>query len=144
VLHFATHVVAGTGDYGSGLIALSLAPRGGMELLGPREILASSVKANLVVMNGCHSALAESLPNSGRMGLTRAWLGAGANSVVATQWDLEDRDAQLFITRFYTALRANPGKGVAAALREAQLASLRANSSSVAQWAGYYLLSRTL
>ena len=144
VLHFATHVVTGAGEYRSGLIALSLSSSGAMGLLGPREILARPVPSDLVVMNGCHSAQGESVPGSGRMGLTRAWIGAGAGSVLATQWDIPDDDAQSLITTFYRALRNAPQKGIAAALRESQLSSLRVARGNVGKWAGYYLLSRAL
>jgi CHAT domain-containing protein/tetratricopeptide (TPR) repeat protein len=144
ILHFATHVVPGTGDYRSGLIALSLNRSGEMELLGPREILAGPVPADLVVMNGCHSSQGESVPSNGRMGLTRAWIGAGAGSVLATQWDIRDTESEQLMVSFYTALRKAPGRGFAQALREAQLEALRADSSNIRRWAGYYLLSRTL
>jgi CHAT domain-containing protein len=144
ILHFATHVVPGSGDYRSGLIALSLNHSGEMELLGPKEILASPVSADLVVMNGCHSAQGESVRSNGRMGLTRAWIGAGAGSVLATQWDIRDADSEQLMVGFYTALRKAPEKGLAEALRRAQLEALHADPRNVKRWASYYLLSRTL
>ena len=66
VVHFATHVIAGPGDYSSGLIALSLDHGGSVGLLGPTEIVAHPVKAQLVVLNGCHSA-------QGQGALPRCW-----------------------------------------------------------------------
>jgi len=95
-------------------------------------------------MNGCHSGQAQSIPSSGRMGLTRAWIGAGAASVLATQWDISDDDSENLMTAFYRALRSNLGQGVAGALRQAQLAALHADRSKVARWAGHYVLSRAL
>ncbi len=142
VVHFATHVVAGSGDYRSGLIALRLGPLGAMELLGPGEIQAHTISADLVVMNGCHSAQGEAVPGSGRMGLTRAWIGAGAGAVMATQWGISDEDAELFMGGFYKALLRAPQKGVAEALRQAQIAVLHSSRAELKRWAGYYLLSR--
>ncbi len=144
VLHFATHVVKGAGEYRSGLIALRLNPSGAMELLGPREILARSVAADLVVMNGCHSEQGEAVPSSGRMGLTRAWIGAGAGSVLATRWDISDDDAESLVSDFYRRLRSSPGTGLADALRQAQIDALRSGRQDISRWAGYYLLSRAL
>jgi CHAT domain-containing protein len=144
ILHFATHVVTGTGDFRSGLIALSLNNRGAMDLLGPQEILARPVPADLVVMNGCHSSQSETIPTVGRMGLTRAWLGAGAGSVLATLWDIADDPSQEVMAAFYRALRKAPEKGVANALRESQLTMLRADRGNIARWAGYYLVGRTI
>jgi CHAT domain-containing protein len=146
IIHFATHVVTEPGAFRSGLIALSLNPKGEMGLLGPKDIVARPVTARLVVMDGCHSAQGESLPSAGLMGLTRAWIGAGAMSVVATQWDVPDDAAQSLMIDFYRCLRASPKSGVAGALREAQIAALhrpegRRRPSS---WAGYFLLSRLI
>jgi CHAT domain-containing protein len=141
LIHFATHVIPGPDDFHSGLIALSLDSSGAMGLLGPKDIVARPVGAKLVVMNGCHSSQGQTLPSAGLMGLTRAWIGAGASAVLATQWDVEDGEAKSFITDFYRALRAAPGRGAAFALREAQLSALR-NGKGMRDWAAYSLLSR--
>lgn len=146
IIHFATHVISAPGDFRSGLIALSLNPAGEMGLLGPKEIVAHPVSAKLVVMDGCHSAQGDALPSAGLMGLTRAWIGAGAMAVLATRWDIPDDAAQSLMTDFYRALRASPQQGAAAALRVAQRAALRSPQArhSPATWAGYSLLSRML
>lgn len=141
IVHFATHVIAGPGDFHSGLIALSLDSEGTMGLLGPKDIVARPVATKLVVMNGCHSSQGQALPSAGLMGLTRAWIGAGASAVLATQWDVEDGEAKTFITDFYRALRTSPARGGAFALREAQLSAIRERKGS-AGWAAYSLLSR--
>lgn len=143
IIHFSTHVVTTQGEFRSGLIALSLDPAGAMGLLGPKEIVARPVAASLVVMDGCHSAQGDALPGAGRMGLTRAWIGAGAQAVVATQWDVADDAAQSLMTQFYSALRASRQRGAAFALRDAQMAVLRSHRQQpLARWAGYSLLSR--
>jgi tetratricopeptide (TPR) repeat protein len=142
IVHFATHVVSAPGEFNSGLIALSLDDKGAMGLLGPREILARPVSSSLVVMNGCHSAQGESLPGAGLMGLTRAWIGAGAKAVIATSWDVPDNAAESIMTDFYRALREAPERGAAFALREAQNAAIRRSGATGSQWAAYSLLSR--
>jgi CHAT domain-containing protein/tetratricopeptide (TPR) repeat protein len=141
IVHFATHVISGPGDFHSGLIALSLDSSGAMGLLGPKDIVARPIGAKLVVMNGCHSSQGQALPSAGLMGLTRAWIGAGASAVLATQWDVPDGEAKSFITEFYRVLRAAPDRGAAFALREAQLSALR-NREPEPGWAAYSLLSR--
>ncbi|HKD07422.1 MAG TPA: CHAT domain-containing protein [Bryobacteraceae bacterium] len=142
VIHFATHVIAEHGDFGSGMIALSLNQQAEMQFLGPKEIVSRPVRARLVVMNGCHSAQGEALQSAGLMGLTRAWIGAGAETVLATQWDVPDNTAQNFIVDLYTALRLSPEEP-SSALRRAQLAAIRRQEHPSA-WAGYSLLSRIL
>jgi len=144
IIHFATHVVTAPGEFGSGLIALGLDGQGAVGLMGPRDIEAHRIDGSLVVMNGCHSGQGEALPGSGLMGLTRAWIGAGARAVLSTRWDVPDESAQSLLVNFYRALRRGPRGSPAAALREAQLAALRSGGpdSRPLRWAGYFLLSR--
>jgi CHAT domain-containing protein len=144
VIHFATHVVSGADEFRSGIIALSLDAQGSMGLLGPKEIAARRIAGSLVVMNGCHSGQGEALPGSGLMGLTRAWIGAGARAVISTRWDVPDDTAQSLMVNFYRALRESPGGNPAFALREAQLKALHSNGPDrqPSRWAGYFLLSR--
>jgi CHAT domain-containing protein len=138
VIHFATHVVTGPGDYASGLIALSLDQSGAMGLLGPAEIVAHPIAPSLVVLNGCHSDQGEALPGTGLMGLTRAWIGAGARAVVATRWDIPDDAAATMMFEFYRAFRAHPERGPAFALQQAQLTS----GNTAAVWGAYFVLGR--
>jgi tetratricopeptide (TPR) repeat protein len=149
VIHFATHVVSGPADYSSGLIALSLDRSGAMGLLGPAEIVSHPITPSLVVLNGCHSDQGEALPGTGLMGLTRAWIGAGARSVVATRWDIPDEAAATMMVEFYRALRAHPERGPAFALQQAQLKLLRSQASNsgtsgntAAVWGAYFVLGR--
>jgi CHAT domain-containing protein/tetratricopeptide (TPR) repeat protein len=143
VIHFATHVVTAPGDHASGLIALSLDSSGAMGLMGPTEIVAHPVSAGLVVLNGCHSGQGEALPGAGLMGLTRAWIGAGARSVLATGWDIPDEAGKNLMVEFYRVSRAQPERGPAFALQQAQLAAIKQSTKSTAAvWAAYFLLGR--
>jgi CHAT domain-containing protein/Tfp pilus assembly protein PilF len=144
VIHFATHIIQGPEFYSSGLIALSLDSSGAIGLMGPAEIVARPVSASLVVLNGCHSGTAESVPGAGLMGLTRAWIGAGARSVLATQWDIPDEGGASMMVEFYKALRAGPARGPAYALQQAQLRLMksRAAGGTPAVWAAYFVVGR--
>ena len=143
VVHFATHIITAPAESGSGLIALGLDRNGANGLLGPKDIVARRLPGSLVVMNGCHSARGKALPGSGLMGLTRAWIAAGANAVISTRWDVPDETAQSLMVNFYRALRA-PHSTPAAALRAAQLIAIHAEGpeNQTSRWAGYFLLSR--
>jgi CHAT domain-containing protein len=152
VVHFATHIIRSPRDHSSGLIALSLDRSGALEFMDPTEIIAHPISTDLVVLNGCHSGQGEALPGAGLMGLTRAWIGAGAKAVLATSWDIPDQDSKdeggkALITEFYRASRAQPDRGPAFALQSAQLAALqearwRHSESATATWAAYFLLGR--
>jgi CHAT domain-containing protein/Tfp pilus assembly protein PilF len=144
IIHFATHVVTAPEDHSSGLIALSLDRKGAMGFIGPAEIAAYTLTPSLVVLNGCHSAQGEALPSAGLMGLTRAWLGAGARSVLATRWDIPDDAGEDIMVDFYRTFRAQPDRGPAFALQQAQGAFLRSHPGGNATqvWGAYFVLGR--
>lgn len=148
VIHFATHIVSGTGPHASGMIALSLDPSASMRLVGPVEVTAHPIAPGLVVLNGCHSAEGETLPGVGLMGLTRAWIAAGARAVVATRWDIPDQEGAEMMIEFYRALRAAPAGGPVDALQQAQRKLLLAQQQEPAKrlnpavWGAYFVLGR--
>jgi CHAT domain-containing protein len=124
VVHFATHVVQSAERPTYGLIALSLTPQHESELLSPLEIAGWRTDAGLVVLSGCNSAEGPVLPGTGLLGLTRAWLTAGARAVIASNWSTPDASGALFHS-LYRHLAARPGAGAAEALRAAQLEMIR-------------------
>lgn len=134
VLHLATHVVE---KDRRGWIALSLLPSGEAQLLGPLEVASWRMDRGLVVLSGCSSGQGEALPGAGLMGLTRAWLAAGASAVVASRWPTPDDSGELFLA-FYRHLRAS-GRP-AAALQRAQLEMLHSANwrSSRKYWAAFF------
>jgi CHAT domain-containing protein len=79
--------------------------------------------------------------------MTRAWLAAGAHSVVASLWPTPDDTGEIFV-QFYRHLRALRASGVAhpepVALQRAQLALLRSRSwrAQPSQWAAYFLVTK--
>ncbi len=143
ILHLATHVVAGSGDGRAGMLVLGLNREGEPEFLTMREISVRGAKVGLVVMSGCASGDAQARPATGLMGLTRAWLGAGASEVLATQWPSSD-DGGSFFDVFYKDLHADPRAGAPEALRRAQVAAMKSDSfrNKPAYWAGYFLIGK--
>jgi CHAT domain-containing protein len=119
VLHFATHgLVSDVQPKRSGLL---LAPETGEDgLLQMGEIYGLGLNANLVVLSACQTALGREITGEGLIGLSRAFFYAGARSVVATLWNLNDRFAAEFVERFYREL--NQGHSSEEALRRAKVA----------------------
>jgi CHAT domain-containing protein len=109
--------------------------------MGPLEITRSKIPSGLVVLSGCSSGRADTLPASGLMGLTRAWLAAGVRAVVASHWPTPDDRGVLFID-FYKHFRETPDAGPAVALERAQLDMLRAGGwrSDPQYWATYFVI----
>ena len=88
-------------------------------------------------MTGCASGVGEARAGAGLLGLTRAWLAAGAGQVLATQWQVEDSRGDLLPRFFeqYSGVRA------AEALRRSQVAMLNSGSwqADPAYWAAFQL-----
>lgn len=147
IIHIATHVLPAPDEPRTGHIVLSLQAGGTPELLGPALISALRVHSGLVVMSGCSSGSGKVLPGEGLLGLSRAWLRAGAGSVVGTLWPVADNSGTL-LCAFYRRLGGVGVRGFLRApweaLRLAQLEMLHSASSRSrpAYWAAYFMVSR--
>jgi CHAT domain-containing protein len=89
-----------------------------------REIASESLSARLVVLSACNTGLGR-ITGDGVVGLSRAFLVAGVPSLVVSLWRVSDVVASFQMEAFYRALRS-AGRGPAAALREAQIATRQA------------------
>jgi hypothetical protein len=106
ILHFATHGLI-SGEF-EGLKRPSLAfslPSEEMSseledgLLSSNEIAELKIRAKLVILSACQTVTDYGQPNSvGFDGLTSAFLRAGANAVLATQWKIESSSASTIIS----------------------------------------------
>ncbi|HVT91255.1 MAG TPA: CHAT domain-containing tetratricopeptide repeat protein [Bryobacteraceae bacterium] len=128
VIHIAAHVL-GASDPGESVIQLGLGPGGAAEALTRYDVANLSVTGSTVVMSGCGSAASPAPPGTGLLGLARAWLIAGARSVVGSRWAAPDDSGGGLFESFYRNLRGGDrGMPVAGALRAAELEMLRSNS----------------
>jgi CHAT domain-containing protein len=133
VIHFATHAVVD--DRSTARTALALAPDSGSDgLVGPGDLAALRLDADLVVLSGCRTASGVVVEGEGVQGLTAPLLQAGARSVVASQWRIADRSVLSFIDDFYRSLADSLPVGDA--LRAAKLAALRRGEPAKA-WAAF-------
>jgi CHAT domain-containing protein len=90
------------------------------------DIYNMNLKADLVVLSACQTALGRDIKGEGLIGLTRAFMYGGATPVVASLWQrqTDDRATSVLMSRFYNGLlsrRLSP----AAALRNAQVTMLQ-------------------
>ena len=143
VLHVAAHILFPTQQARQGMVALGLQPDQKVELLSATEIASMRAKLGLVVLDGCSSGQGPVLPGTGLMGLTRAWLVAGARAVIATRWPVADHDTgELFssLYRLYFSRRSDRPVSFGRLLREAQLNDLHAGGphADPAYWATYF------
>ncbi|MBI5086585.1 MAG: CHAT domain-containing protein [Acidobacteria bacterium] len=164
VVHFATHVVPVKGpgasvavhhrvDVLAGtkvqatprpddvFIALSLDQSGRRHGINTGVVSGISLPGSLVVLNGCSSGLGTVQPGAGLLGFTRAWLAAGAQSVMASLWPVPDDDGVMFKV-FYQ--RYGDGADAAKALKAAQTAMIASRTwrSHPRYWSAYFLVGK--
>jgi CHAT domain-containing protein len=88
-------------------------------LLQVYEIFNLKLNADLVVLSACKSGLGKKVRGEGLIGLTRAFMYAGAPSVVVSLWSVVDRSTASLMVKFYETL--NQAGDKAEALRQAKL-----------------------
>lgn len=87
------------------------------------EIMRLRLQADAVTLSACQTGLGQVLAGEGVMGLTRAFLYAGAQSVVASLWNVNDAATAELMKAFYR--NVSRGQSRAEALRQAKLSLLR-------------------
>jgi CHAT domain-containing protein len=154
IVHFAVHVVSpeseGSNDPTGkprAALALSLTRDDIPELLTSEAIATLRVPGSLVILSGCSSQKGEVLPGAGLMGLSRAWLLAGASAVVVSAWPTPD-DSGSFFSTFYRFLQSAPAGSLAQraafALQKAQITMQHGGGyrSLPKFWAAYSIVSK--
>jgi CHAT domain-containing protein len=84
------------------------------------DIYNTRLSADLVVLSACQTGLGKEVRGEGLMGLTRAFLYAGAPRVIVSLWNVNDRATAELMAALYSGM-LREGKSPAAALRAAQL-----------------------
>lgn len=144
VIHIAAHVLSPNGRPDQALIHLGLTPGGAPEVLTTSDVTGLRTEGALVVLSGCSSAAGNSVRGTGVLGLTRAWLLAGARAVVGSRWPVADNTGDLFRS-FYSHLASSPGRtGYSSALQQAKLDMLRSGTwrSDPNYWGAFYLVTK--
>jgi CHAT domain-containing protein/Tfp pilus assembly protein PilF len=103
------------------------------------DVMQLDLKDALVTLSACESGRGTVLQGDEVIGLPRAFLGAGAASVVVSLWLVQDKTTVTLMTHWYNQL--NQGMGRAAALQAAQRA-LRESYPHPYYWAPFVLIGQ--
>ena len=103
------------------------------------DALRLDLRDALVTLSACESGRGAVLTGDEVIGLPRAFLGAGAATVVVSLWLVQDESTSALMADYYRSLR--DGAGRAAALRSAQL-SLRERFSHPYYWAPFVIIGQ--
>ncbi len=126
LLHVAAHGHVDAVDPRRSGLVLAYEPRGaGLWTLA--SVLNQSLTAELVVLSACDTASGPIVRGDGIQSVAHAFLAAGARSVVATLWRVDDRDSAELMKEFYGRF-LEQAERPAHALRSAKLA-LRGSST---------------
>ena len=141
IIHLAVHGV-GSPQFPdrAALVVGSSEGTGQDGLLQAREIRELPLRADLVILSACDTGSGKLLGEEGIASLERAFLLAGARSVVASLWTADDTYTIALMKRFYQHLVAGSDEG--AALRQAKLDLLKefGDQALPIYWAGFTLV----
>ena len=139
LVHIAAHGSAERGEillspnFGS-----SKRPKRKDFLLTMADVLNAKLEAKLVVLSCCHSGRGK-IKTEGVVGLARAFLGAGARSVIGSLWAIDDKATLTFMRHFYEHLVK--GQSASKSLHEAMKMMQESEDFNAAKyWAPFMLI----
>ena len=104
ILHFATHgLLNSTRPELSGLVFSLYDKNGGNQdgFLSLDDIYNLELSSDLIVLSACQTALGKDVRGEGLIGLSRGFLYAGSDRVIASLWKVDDSATAEFMVRFY-------------------------------------------
>jgi len=138
MIHFITHGILDETNWTRSALVLNhsqdLKEDG---LLHPHEIQNMRLNADLVTLSSCYTGTGKLVEGEGVLGLIRVFQLAGAQSLIASLWEVNDRSTSLFMDYFYRHLQEGLSKS--SALRQAKLQMLKSKYNHPFYWAPFIL-----
>lgn len=131
-LHFATHGSINTRHPElSGLVLATYDKHGRQRngFLSMDDVHGLDLRAEMVVLSGCQTALGREIRGEGLLGLTHGFMVAGVPRLAASLWSVQDEATAQLMAHFYRGVLTE-GKPAAAALAAAQRAIREQRSRS--------------
>lgn len=142
IVHFATHSFLDSKQPElSGIVLTSFDRNGATKnsFMTLPDIYSLDLSADLVVLSACETALGKDVKGEGLVGVAHSFMSAGAKSVVASLWNVDDRATAVLMGEFYKGM-LEKGMTPSAALRAAKLKMMHDKQwSAPYYWAGFVL-----
>lgn len=125
VIHIATHgLLNADRPQFTGVVLSLIGNKTADGFLRTDEVFNLRLGAPLVMLSACETGLGKEKRGEGVLGLTRAFLYAGAPTVGVSLWSVADKSTADLMTEFYKRLLASDSVSSSAAMREAQLSMI--------------------
>jgi CHAT domain-containing protein len=127
-IHFVAHGTASrTSPLDSAIVLSKAGPEDDSFKLYARDIIHHPLRAQLVTISTCYGAGSRAYSGEGLVGLSWAFLRAGAHNVIGALWEVSDVSTPQLMDALYRELEN--GKTPDTALRDAKLTLLRSSTS---------------
>jgi CHAT domain-containing protein len=137
-IHLAVHGFASNVDPDRSALLLRSDPAHGEDgFLQASEIVQMRLNADMVVLSACDTALGPVEGEEGIAALSRAFLLAGARSVVSTLWSIDDTFSSFMMKQFYGHLAAGSSPAIAMAAAKRDMVNKYGRSAPPYYWAAF-------
>jgi CHAT domain-containing protein len=142
VIHIATHgLLDAERPQFTGVVLSLVGNKTGDGFLRTDEIFNLKMGAPLVMLSACETGLGKEKRGEGVIGLTRAFMYAGAPTVGVTLWSVADKSTADLMTDFYKRLLAPERRSPSSAMRDAQVAMISGKKYSAPfYWAPFVIV----
>jgi CHAT domain-containing protein len=127
-IHLATHGLANDRQPDLSGMIFSMVDEKGQPtdgFLHAYEVFNLKLPAEMVVLSGCRTGLGQEIQGEGLIGLTQAFLYAGAARVMVSLWSVQDESTSILMAEVYRGMLGPKKLRPSAALREAQLKMMK-------------------
>ncbi len=140
ILHLATHGISSTASPERAALVLARGAGDDDGLLQAREISELKLAAELVALSACDTGTGRLVGQEGIVNLVRAFLFAGARTVVASLWAADDVFTTSLMKRFYGNLATGLDRGTALQKAKLELVEQFGDQALPFLWAGFTMV----
>jgi CHAT domain-containing protein len=138
VIHLAVHGIADSAFPDRASLLLLSDPKVGEDgFLQASEIVHLRLNADLVVLSACDTAVGPLEGQEGIANLSRAFLLAGARTVVSTLWQVDDDSSLFLMKHFYQHLSSTQSAASALTAAKRDMLRMFGQKASPYEWAGF-------